>query len=107
MDDRDSNPGRGKIFLFRRKSRSAVRSTQPPAPYAPVRGGGLFCKGENLEAVHSPATSVEVKNGGAVPPLLHPINLCLINYTDNSTPMETYRGSHVQLQVWHQTTETT
>jgi hypothetical protein len=60
----------GKIFLFSTASRLALGPTQPPIQWVP---GTLSTGVKQLghEADHSPPFSFEVKNGGAIPPLLH------------------------------------
>jgi hypothetical protein len=66
LDGRGSIPGRGKIFFFI-LSRPALGPTQHPIQWVP---GALSpgIKPPELEADHSPPSSVEVKNGGAIPP---------------------------------------
>jgi hypothetical protein len=60
----DSRQGQD-IFFFSAASRLALGPTQPPIQWVPV------VKGPGREANHSPPSSVEVKNGGAIPPLPH------------------------------------
>jgi hypothetical protein len=63
LGGRGSNPGSGKIFLFFTGSRRHTQ--QVPGALSP----GV--KRPGREADYSPPSSAEVKNGGAVPPLLH------------------------------------
>jgi hypothetical protein len=65
----DSRQGE-EIFLFSTASRPALGPTQPPIQWVP---GGLSVGVKRLgrEADHSHPSSAEVKNGGAIPPLLH------------------------------------
>jgi hypothetical protein len=65
LDGRGSSPSRGKIFLFSTTSRPALGPTQPPIQWVP----GVKLQGR--EADHSPPSSAEVKNGGAIPSLPH------------------------------------
>jgi hypothetical protein len=69
----------GKIFRFSATSRQVLGSTQPPiqwVPGAPSPG----VKRPGREADHSPPTSAEAKNGGAIPPLPYVFMAqCLIN----------------------------
>jgi hypothetical protein len=55
-----------KIFLFSIESRPALGPTQPLIQW---ELGALFpgLKRSRCEADHSPTSSVEVKNGGAIP----------------------------------------
>jgi hypothetical protein len=60
-DGRDFIPSRGwRLFLFSTEFRPALEPTQPLS-----RG----VQRPGREADHSPPSSAEVKNGGAVPPL--------------------------------------
>jgi hypothetical protein len=66
LDGRGSIPGSGKRFFFySTPSRPALGPTQPPIQL--VSG----VKRSGLEANHLPRSSVEIKNGGAMPPLPH------------------------------------
>jgi hypothetical protein len=56
---------RGKIFLFCIASRPTLGPTQPSIQWLP----GV--KRPGREADHTPPSSVEVKNGGAIPPFHH------------------------------------
>jgi hypothetical protein len=57
-----------EISIFSSVSRPALGSIQPPIQW--IRTAvSLGVKGPRLEADHSPPTSTEVKNGGAIPPL--------------------------------------
>jgi hypothetical protein len=70
LDGRGMIPGRGKIFLFSTGFGPAVGPTQPLIEWLP---GDLSpgIKQQGREADHSYPSSAEVKNGGAIPPLLH------------------------------------
>jgi hypothetical protein len=57
----------GKIFLFSAAFGQALRSNQPPIQWAVSPG----INRPGREADHSPPSSVEVRNGGAIPSLLH------------------------------------
>jgi hypothetical protein len=64
-------PSRGNIFLSSTASRPAVGPTQPhiqwiPRAILPWGGKQLGCRND-----HSPTSSAEDKNGGAIPPLPH------------------------------------
>jgi hypothetical protein len=69
LDDRGSILERGKI-LFSTASRPALGPTQPPIEWVP---GAISpgVKGPGRETDHSPPSSADVKNGGAIPPLPH------------------------------------
>jgi hypothetical protein len=67
LDDQDSIPSRGKIFLFM-TFRLGLKPTQPPVQWVPG-AVSLRVKRQMRQADHSPPASVEVKNGGAIPPL--------------------------------------
>jgi hypothetical protein len=70
LDGRGSIPGRGMIFLFSIASIPGLRPTQPPTQLVPgTLSPGV--KRPGREADHLPPSSVDVKNGGAVPPLPH------------------------------------
>jgi hypothetical protein len=70
LDSRGSIPGRCKIFFFSTVSTLALGPTQPPIQWVPgVLSLGVKRLGR--EADHSPPSSAEVKNCGAVPPLPH------------------------------------
>jgi hypothetical protein len=58
------------IFLFSTTSRPALEPTQPPSQQVP-RAASQEIKWPGREADHSPPSSAEVKNVGAVPPLPH------------------------------------
>jgi hypothetical protein len=66
-------PGRGEIFLLSTSSKPVLGPTQPPIEWVPVveRLGCL--------ADHSPPSSAEVKNGGAIPPLPHKSSWLVLN----------------------------
>jgi hypothetical protein len=71
---------RGKYFLLSAESRPAPGPTQPPIQWIPrtitlgikiqwiPRTITLGIKRPGREADHSPPSSAEVKNGGAIPP---------------------------------------
>jgi hypothetical protein len=70
LDGRGSIPGRVKMFLFYIVSRPALRPTLSPIQWIPpVLSPGV--KRPGREADHSPQSSSEVKNGGAISPLPH------------------------------------
>jgi hypothetical protein len=51
--------------IFFTASRPALESTQPPIQWVPE------ARSPGREADHSPPSTAEVRNGGAVPPLIH------------------------------------
>jgi hypothetical protein len=63
----DSRQGKG-IFFNSTASRPALGPVKPPIQWVP---GALFpgVKRQGREADHSPPSSYEVKNGGAIAPL--------------------------------------
>jgi hypothetical protein len=62
--------GKDKIFLYSTASRPALGPTQPLIQW--VLGAlSLGVKRKGRESDHSPPSSDEVKNGGAIPPLAH------------------------------------
>jgi hypothetical protein len=63
-------PGRGKIFLFSTVSMPVLGPIQPPIQRLPG-DFPLGAKQLECEANHILPSSAKVKNGGAVPPLLH------------------------------------
>jgi hypothetical protein len=67
---RSSSSGRFKNFLFSTLSIPVLAPTQPHIQWVP---GVVFQreKWQGHEAGHSPPTSANVKNGGAIPPLPH------------------------------------
>jgi hypothetical protein len=67
LDGRGSIPGKGKIFLFFTAPRPALGPTQPHIQWVPR----AISPGKEREADHSPPSSAEVKNDGAIPPLPH------------------------------------
>jgi hypothetical protein len=70
LDDRCSNPGIGKIFLFSTAFKPALGPTQPTIQRIPeALSPGIMWPGR--EADHPPPSSAEVKNGGAIPPVPH------------------------------------
>jgi hypothetical protein len=63
-------PRKGKIFLLSIAATPATGSTQPPIHW--VLGAlSLGVKKLEHEVDHSPLSSAEIKNGGAIPPLPH------------------------------------
>jgi hypothetical protein len=66
LDCWGSIPGRGNIFLFA----TALGSTQSPIQYV-SRAFTPGVKGPGREVDHSPPSSAEVKNGGAISPFPH------------------------------------
>jgi hypothetical protein len=80
LDGRDSNLGRGKIFLFSTTPRPALRPTQPLIQWVP---GALSpeVKRPGRKADHSPPSNAEVKNTWiytSTPPYAF-MALCLMN----------------------------
>jgi hypothetical protein len=68
LDCRGSIPGKGKIFLFSKASRPALRPIRPPIQWVPgTLSPGLKQRG--LEANHLSPSSAQVKNCGAMLPL--------------------------------------
>jgi hypothetical protein len=66
-----------KIFIFA-ASRPALRLTQSPIQWVPgAASSGL--KRQGREADHAPPFSAEVKNGGAIHPLLHMSSCVVLN----------------------------
>jgi hypothetical protein len=63
--------GRGKeIFIYSTGSRPALGPTHPPIQWVPrVLSSGIKLPGRETD--HSPPSSADVKNGGAIPPLPH------------------------------------
>jgi hypothetical protein len=60
----------GQGYLFSIASRPTLGRPQPPIQFVP----GALSRGvrrPGREADHSPPSSAEVKNGAAIPPLLH------------------------------------
>jgi hypothetical protein len=67
-------------------SRPALVPIQAPTQWIPGDGPSPGLKRPGREADHLPAPSAEVKNGGAVPPVLHISSwhsAKLINHRDN------------------------
>jgi hypothetical protein len=63
------------IFLLSIISRSSLGLTQPPVQWLPISlSPGL--KRQGRKADHSPPSSVEVKNCGAIPALPHTFSWC-------------------------------
>jgi hypothetical protein len=61
-----------EIFLYSTESRPALGPTQPSIQWIP-KAASSEVKRPVRESDHSPPSSAEVKNGGAIPPL--PIRL--------------------------------
>jgi hypothetical protein len=68
LDGRDSIPCRGKTFLH--SVQTGCVATQPSVQWVPG-ALSLEVKRQGHEADHSPPSNAEVKNGGAIPPVLH------------------------------------
>jgi hypothetical protein len=68
LDDRGSNPDRGKVFLFSTTPRPFLVFTQPPIQWVP-RAISLGVERPCREANHLSPSSVEMQNGGAILPL--------------------------------------
>jgi hypothetical protein len=71
LESRGSIPDRGKRFFpFSTAPRPAMEPTLPPVQWV---AGVLFPGVKRLgrDADHSTPSNAEVKNGGAIPPLLH------------------------------------
>jgi hypothetical protein len=86
-DGRDSNPDRGKIFLFSVTSRPAPGSAQLIIKRAP-RALSPEVKRPEVKADHSPQSSAEVKNGGVIlslPYISSWHSAYLIKHRDNFT----------------------
>jgi hypothetical protein len=87
LDSRGSIPGRNKNFLLFTSSRPALGPTQPPIQWAPEDlSPGVKRPGCKFD--HSPPSSAEVSNGGAIPPvpLMFSWNSAsLIKHRDNFT----------------------
>jgi hypothetical protein len=67
-----------EIFPLSTAFRQALGPSQPPIHWTPVAlSPGV--KGPGLEADHSPPSSAEVKNGGAIPPLPIRLNHVALN----------------------------
>jgi hypothetical protein len=69
LDGRGLIPGRVKIFLLSVVPRPALGPIQSLMQWIPA-AISLGVKQPDREADHSPPSSVDVKNGGAIPPLL-------------------------------------
>jgi hypothetical protein len=80
LDGQGWIPTRGKILLFFIASGLALRPTQPPIQWVPGTVS-MGVKQERHEADHSPPSSAEVKNSGAITSHLQYIFMewCLIN----------------------------
>jgi hypothetical protein len=79
LDGRRSIPGKSKIFLFFTTSRLTLGPTQ----WVPG------AKRLESEADHSPPSDVEVKNGGAIPPLPPYVFMawCLITFFNGTNSL--------------------
>jgi hypothetical protein len=70
LEDRGSIPGSRNNFIFSMESRLALGLTQTPIErILPAISWGV--KLPERAADHSPASSIEVKNGGTIPPVTH------------------------------------
>jgi hypothetical protein len=65
-------------FLCPTASRPTLGPTLPPIQWVPETLS-LGIKRPGREAVHSPSSSAEVKNGGAIPPLLIRLHCVMSN----------------------------
>jgi hypothetical protein len=70
LDSRGSIPSRSNIFLFSISSKLTLRPALQPIQWV-LRVISPMEKRPGREADQSPPSSVEVKNGGAIPPLPH------------------------------------
>jgi hypothetical protein len=68
LDRWGSIPCRSKIFLFSTASRPAMGPTQPSIQWV-LGVSSLRVKQLGHEADHSPPSSADIKNGGAIAPL--------------------------------------
>jgi hypothetical protein len=70
LDGWGLNPSTSKILLFSTTSRAALGPIQPPIQWVlgAISPGVKWSEGK---ADHSPPSSAEVKNGGAIPSLPH------------------------------------
>jgi hypothetical protein len=68
LECQGSIPGTYEISLFSIASRPPLGSTQPPIQWLPAADSPRV-KQQRREADHSPISSAEVKNDGAVPSL--------------------------------------
>jgi hypothetical protein len=79
LDSRGSIPGKEQgIFLFFTASRPALESTQPPIQWV----SGILAsevKPSERKVDLSSQSSAEVKNGGAIPPLIIPLHVTVLN----------------------------
>jgi hypothetical protein len=69
LDGRGCNPAGARDFFYPTACRPALEPTQHPIQWLP--GALPEIKRPAREAHHSPPSSAEVKNGGAVPSLPH------------------------------------
>jgi hypothetical protein len=93
MDGQYSIPGKGQeIYVYSTAPRPILRSTEPLIRWIPG-ASSLRVKSPGREDDHSPITSAEVKNDGAIPP---PHMFSLIKHSDNVTfSIYESRGSHI------------
>jgi hypothetical protein len=87
LDGQGSIPGRGKILLLSITSRLGLGSTQSPIQWVPG-AVTLGVKRQEREVDHSLPSCVQVKNGGAIPPLpirLYDVVLNELSTRDNFT----------------------
>jgi hypothetical protein len=114
LDGQCSIPPKGKeIFLYSTVSGPALWPIQPPIKRVP---GALFAgaKQPGREADRSPTSSAEVKNGGAIPPILQYLNgtvfnglstgrilplPCISHTTGRQLDWDTWAFQHVSMHV--------
>jgi hypothetical protein len=77
MDGWGSNSGKDKICLFKASS-PVLGPKQPPIRWIPA-AIFLWVKRPGFDAEHSPPSSAEGKNGGAIPSLPHISSRILVN----------------------------
>jgi hypothetical protein len=86
----------GHDLLFPIMFRPALRPTQPSIQWV-LEAPFLVVKRQGREANHSPPSSTEVKNGGAInslPPYVF-VEWCLINYTQGQIFTVTYTYTRI------------
>jgi hypothetical protein len=75
MEGRGSIPITGKRLLYSTASRPVLGPAQPPIRCVP-RALSPGVKRQGREAGHSPPSSAQVKDGGAIPPLPNASSCC-------------------------------